>query len=84
MLVQCKVQNNLERPHFVKVKAVEEKYFGKKISDPYRYMDDIKSPEVKNWLESKASYLRSALNNIPYRQSLIDNMCEFDKRKPSK
>ena len=84
LLVQCKTQNTLDKPSLAKVKSVEDEYFGKKISDPYRYMENLQDPEVKKWFEAQADYSRSVLNNIPGRQSLIDKMREFDKRKSSK
>jgi len=73
-----------EKPVPAKVQPVEEEYFGKTITDPYRYMESLQDPEVKNWFESQADYSRSVLNNILGRQSLIDKMREFDKRKSSK
>jgi prolyl oligopeptidase len=69
-----------ERPPLAEVKPVVDEYFGKKISDPYRYMEDLQNPEVRLWIEVQSKYSRSVLNSIPGHQSIIDKMWEFDKR----
>ncbi len=84
LFVQCTQKGSFEKPPEAKVEVVEDEYFGKKISDPYRYMENLKDPEVNNWFKSQADYSRSVLNSIPGRQSLIDKMREFDKRKSAK
>ncbi|MCI5121469.1 MAG: S9 family peptidase, partial [Candidatus Electrothrix sp. AUS4] len=66
-----------------KIQPVVDEYFGKKISDPYRYMENLQDPEVQTWFKSQADYARSVLDDIPGRQLLIDKMREFDKRKTS-
>ena len=72
-----------EKPPLIQAKPVEDEYFGKKISDPYRNMEDLQNPEVMRWIKAQSEYSRSVLNSIPGRQSLIDKMWEFDKRKSS-
>jgi prolyl oligopeptidase len=72
-----------EKPMIAKIQPVVDEYFGKKISDPYRYMENLQDPEVQTWFKSQADYARSVLDDIPGRQSLINKMREFDKRKKS-
>ena len=73
-----------DKPKIAKVQPVEDSYFGKKITDPYRYMENLQDPYVKNWFKSQADYSRSVLNSIPGRQSLIDKMREFDEKKSTR
>jgi prolyl oligopeptidase len=80
-MVQCATDSIREKPPLAQVKPVEDEYFGKKISDPYRYMEDLQDPEVKQWFKAQADYSRSVLNSIPGRQSLLNKMREFDSRK---
>jgi prolyl oligopeptidase len=72
-----------KKPPLMQAKPVEDEYFGKKISDPFRYMEDLQDPEVMQWIKAQSEYSRSVLNSIPGRQSLIDKMWELDKRKSS-
>ena len=84
LLVQCTTKITQEKPPLAQVKHVEDVYFGKEISDPYRYMEDLQDSVVQNWFKSQADYSRSVLNNIQGRQSLINKMRDFDERKSSK
>lgn len=66
------------------VKIVEETYCGKRIADPYRYMENLKDPLVQQWLRAQAEHARSVIEKIPGRSSLIEKMQDFDSRKSSK
>jgi prolyl oligopeptidase len=71
----------LQKPPLAKVEPVEDEYFGVKVVDSYRYMEDIEDDYVKQWFKAQADYTRAKLNSIPRRQFLIDKMYEFDKRR---
>ncbi|RLI46372.1 S9 family peptidase, partial [Candidatus Bathyarchaeota archaeon] len=84
LMVQCTTKQTPEKPPLAEVKPVEETYFGKKISDPYRYMENLQDPVVQKWFKSQTDYSRSVLNSISGRQSLIDKMRDFDERRSSR
>jgi len=83
LLVHCTSNDTKKQPPMAQVKPVEDVYFGIKISDPYRYMENLNDSSVKQWFKAQADYSRSILNSIPGRQGLIDKMIEFDGRKSS-
>jgi prolyl oligopeptidase len=80
-LVSCTTNNTKQRPPLAPVKPVEDVYFGKKISDPYRYMENLQDSSVQKWFKAQSDYSRKILNSIPGRQKLIAKMKEFDGRK---
>ena len=82
-MVNCRRDVDIEKPPLAKVQIVVDNYFGKEISDPYRYMENLQDTVVQNWLKLQADYARKVLNSIPGRQSLIEKMIEFDKRVSS-
>ncbi len=84
LMVQCTTRKTPEKPPLAPIDPVEDTYFGKKISDPYRYMENLQDPAVQKWFKSQADYSRSVLNSISGRQSLIDKMRDFDERRSSK
>ena len=84
LFVQCSSEKKPEKPPLAKVEPVEDVYFGKKVIDPYRYMENLKDSSVQKWMKKQSDYARAVLNSIPGRQSLIDKMQDFDKRKSSK
>jgi prolyl oligopeptidase len=45
-------------------------YFHIKVADPYRWLEDGKSPEVKAWLDAQNNLARSYLDALPGRDAL--------------
>jgi prolyl oligopeptidase len=45
-------------------------YFGVKVADPYRWLEDGKSPEVQTWLGAQNKLARSYLDAMPGRAAL--------------
>lgn len=39
-------------------------YFGTKVSDPYRWMEDVDSPEVQEWIEQENRLTRGILDSV--------------------
>jgi prolyl oligopeptidase len=46
--------------------AVDD-YFGAKVADPYRWLEDQNSPETRAWITSENNYTNSILNRLPGR-----------------
>jgi prolyl oligopeptidase len=52
-------------------------YFGVTVNDPYRWLEDGKSPEVKNWLEAQNKLARGFLDALPGRAALYQRYGEL-------
>src|SRR5215467_6301459 len=52
-------------------------YFGTKVSDPYRWMEDIDAPEVKAWIEEENKLTRSMLDAVPGREQMHTRLVEL-------
>lgn len=63
------------------VKVVTDEYFGQKIDDPYRYLEDLKNPDVDKWFKEQGDYTRGVLDGIQGRDELISKFKDFDKRQ---
>jgi prolyl oligopeptidase len=59
-----------------KVEVVED-YFGTKVVDPYRWLEDETSPEVKAWVEDQNRVTFAYLDKIPYREKLKARLTEL-------
>ena len=53
---------------------VVDDYFGTKVADPYRWMEEIDSPQTRAWIEAEAALTESYLARIPSRQMLRDRL----------
>jgi len=58
-------------PPVAPVRDVVETHFGVEVHDPYRYMEDVKNPEVIAWMKAQADYTREVLDHVPQRAKLL-------------
>ncbi len=45
-------------------------YFGTKVRDPYRWMEDVDSSEVKTWVDAENRLTRDYLDEVPGRERM--------------
>ena len=83
LVAQCTSNDTRKHLPLAEVKPIEDLYFGIKITDPYRYMENLQDSSVQKWFKEQSDYSRQMLNDIPERQELIDKMFDFDGRKSS-
>ena len=61
------------------VRPVTDTYFGKEVTDNYRWMEDMKSAETQAWFRVQGEYTDSILNQLPGRDSLIATFERYDQ-----
>jgi len=57
-------------------------YFGVKVADPYRWMEDDNSAETAQWVEAENKVTFGYLEKIPYRQQMkerLENLFNYPK-----
>jgi prolyl oligopeptidase len=64
-------------PPRASVRPVTDTYYGIKITDPYRYMENLDDPEVHSWIKAQNDYTRAVLANLPGRQQLLSRIVEL-------
>ena len=64
------------------VKEHIDEYWGEKVSDPYRYMENLDDPKVKEWMKEQAEYTKNILSKIQGRDALFQRIKELYKSKP--
>ncbi len=69
-------------PPVAAVRPVTDDYFGTKVTDPYRYMENLKDPEVVKWFKDEDDYTRGVLAGIPGRAGLLARIKELDQAAP--
>jgi len=48
------------------------------VTDPYRYMENLKDPEVQAWIKAQADHTAAMLARIPGRGALLERLRELD------
>jgi prolyl oligopeptidase len=57
---------------------VVDTIFGRIITDEYRWMEDMNSPQTLDWLKAEATLTENLLNKIPGREALLADFRKFD------
>jgi prolyl oligopeptidase len=69
-------QTKIEYPKTKKIEQVDD-YFGTKVSDPYRWLEDDNSAETKAWVEAQNKVTFDYLKTIPEREQLKKRLTEL-------
>jgi prolyl oligopeptidase len=56
---------------------VVDTYHGTKVADPYRWMEDLNAPEVKQWIEAENAVTFKYLDALPLRDALKARISEL-------
>ncbi len=79
ILVAPPAPSVLVAPPTAPVRIVVDDYYGNKIEDPYRYMEDLQNSEVQAWFKAQNDYTRSVLGHISGRDALLKRIKELDE-----
>ncbi len=63
----------LNYPNTPKDNTVDE-YFGVKVADPYRWLEDDNSAQTAQWVEAENAVTTSYLQRIPFRERLLKRL----------
>lgn len=61
-------------PPVAPVRPVTDTYFGTPVVDRYRYLENLKDPEVQAWMKAQADYTKGVLDRLPGRNALLDRI----------
>jgi prolyl oligopeptidase len=64
------------------VRPVTDEYFGTKVVDPYRYLENLQDPGVQVWFKAQDEYTRAVLARIPGRAQLLERIKQLDQSAP--
>ena len=67
-----------DKPPAATVRPVVDEYFGQKITDPYRWIEDQKSEDTSKWMKAQADYTRAYLDRLPLREELAKQLTELN------
>jgi prolyl oligopeptidase len=82
----CLIYSAKAQYNYPSTKTVDssDTYFGVTYKDPYRWLENLKSPEVEEWFKDQADYTNSIMSKISGRDALIKEWKELDKLQPAK
>ncbi|HSD14402.1 MAG TPA: hypothetical protein VLB74_07115, partial [Flavobacterium sp.] len=68
-----KPKGDIKYPETKKVEHTDT-YFGTKVSDPYRWLEDDRSAETGAWVKAQNNLTNHYLKRIPYRDAIMTRM----------
>jgi len=74
-------QNQIKYPATNKGEVLDV-YFGTKVSDPYRWLEDDRSEETGNWVKEQNKVTYNYLDKIPFRNTLkarLEKLWNYEK-----
>lgn len=85
-LTACETETKKETiavnyPETTKVDTVDN-YFGTEVKDPYRWLEDDRSPETEAWVKKQNETTFGYLENIPYRNDIknrLEKLWNYEK-----
>lgn len=69
-------QKSMKYPK-TKKENVSDIYFGTKVDDPYRWLEDDRSPETEKWVKEENKLTFDYLSKIPYRKDLKERLSKI-------
>ena len=83
LIIAAALMTSGNPPPVAPVRPVTDDYFGTKIVDPYRYMENLDDPSVKAWITAQAQYTRNTLDKIPGRAALLSEITKYGNAAPA-
>ncbi len=74
----CVVMLADAQPPATKQIPVTDSYFGKTVTDNYRWLEDMNNKAVQDWFKAQSDYTNGLLENIPGRDSLFHEYKRLD------
>ena len=56
---------------------VMDDYFGTKVTDPYRWLEDDQSPETAGWVKAQNEVTEDYLSQIPFRNQIRERLTDI-------
>lgn len=72
-------------PETFKDTTVIDDYFGKKVSDPYRWLEDDDAPETTDWVKRENATTSEYLSQIPFRTAIrkrLEALWNYERFSP--
>ena len=71
------------QPPVARKAPVTDTYFDTRLSDDYRWLEDLSSRETTDWIKAQADYAKSVIDRISGRDALLNDYVRLDAMRPA-
>src|SRR5215472_3184315 len=64
-------------PPQAEIKPIADLYYGTRVIDNYRWLEDVNSPATQKWVGEENDYTRGLLNPLPGREAIRKRLTEL-------
>jgi prolyl oligopeptidase len=69
----------LPPPPSTETKPVTETIHGTTLTDPYRWLEDAKSPETRAWIDQQMKYTEQYLSQVKIRPEIVSELTKLER-----
>ena len=76
LLASCSSQNMKSTYQYPETKKTvhTDEYFGTKVEDPYRWLEDDRAEDTKDWVQREVGFTKNYLAQIPFREEISSQL----------
>ncbi|MEJ8591051.1 S9 family peptidase [Riemerella anatipestifer] len=83
-LVSCSTQQKTAKMNYPETKKVNhtDTYFGTQVQDPYRWLEDDRAEDTKDWVKRQVAFTQNYLDQISFRDEIkaqLKDMWNYEK-----
>jgi len=84
VFIVCYGQSAKSQFNYPASKTVDssDSWHGVTVKDPYRWLENLKYPDVIDWFKAQANFTDSIINNLPYTDLLFSELTKMDIVRP--
>ncbi|USL94893.1 S9 family peptidase [Riemerella anatipestifer] len=78
-LASCSTQQKTAKMNYPETKKVNhtDTYFGTQVEDPYRWLEDDRAEDTKDWVKRQVVFTQNYLDQISFRNEIKDQLKEI-------
>jgi len=69
----------LPLPRPTEAKPVTENMHGTTLTDPYRWLEDAKSPATRAWIDEQMKYTKQYLSRVKIRPAIVNELTKLER-----
>jgi prolyl oligopeptidase len=58
-------------------RSVDDDYHGRAVADPYRWLEDLSSPDTQSWIDAQNAITLPYLESLPQRAALLERLTQL-------